>query len=109
MNQKSYTRGLTNEDVRQETALYAEYIRTFDAMKAAAPSVTYVVMPAMVDCRLWIFIVGMREISRAALEITYSTERGGSSEGRRQRAKKRNKSPNSKVRPLWIRTNFGVR
>lgn len=47
MNQKSYTRGLTNEDVRHETALYAEYIAAFDATKAAAPSVAYVVTTAM--------------------------------------------------------------
>lgn len=47
ISQVSYTRGLTNEDARLETALYAKYIAAFDPTKAAAPSVTYVVTPAM--------------------------------------------------------------
>ena len=47
MSQQSYTHDLTNEDLRKETALYAAYIKAFDATKAAAPAVAYVITPAM--------------------------------------------------------------
>ncbi len=47
MNQVPYARAITSEDVRHETELYAEYITAFDATKAAAPTVGYLVTPAM--------------------------------------------------------------
>ncbi len=46
MNQKTYTPGITSEDVRQETARFAEYVRDFDNRKAAMPKLEFVVVPA---------------------------------------------------------------
>lgn len=46
MNQKTYTTGITNEDVRAETLRYVEYVAAFDAAKAAAPQVGYAITPA---------------------------------------------------------------
>jgi len=47
MNQLPYARAITSEDVRQETERYAKYITGFDATKAAAPTVGYLVTPAL--------------------------------------------------------------
>ena len=47
MNQTPYARAITNEDVRQETKLYAQYIAAFDATNTAAPAVGYLVRPAL--------------------------------------------------------------
>jgi hypothetical protein len=46
MNQKAHTRGITSEDVRQETLRFAGYVRDFDARKAATPKLEFVVVPA---------------------------------------------------------------
>ncbi|MGI8918732.1 MAG: hypothetical protein ACR2H6_09025 [Pyrinomonadaceae bacterium] len=46
MNQKTHTLGITSEDVRQETLHFAEYVRDFDARKAATPTLEFVVVPA---------------------------------------------------------------
>ncbi len=46
MNQKPHTLGITSEDVRQETLHFAEYVRDFDARKAATPTLEFVIVPA---------------------------------------------------------------
>ena len=47
IEQKTHARAITDEDVRQESKLYSEYISAFDATRAAAPPVGYLVTPAM--------------------------------------------------------------
>ncbi|HET6671342.1 MAG TPA: hypothetical protein VFH15_14035 [Pyrinomonadaceae bacterium] len=47
MKEQPHIRAITDEDVRRETLLYAEYIGAFNAARAAAPPVGYLVTPAM--------------------------------------------------------------
>ncbi|MFZ0060571.1 MAG: hypothetical protein WAL47_00885 [Pyrinomonadaceae bacterium] len=47
MMQQTHTRAIREEDVRRETLLYAEYIAAFNAARAAAPTVGYLVTPAV--------------------------------------------------------------
>ena len=47
MNQTPYARAITGEDVRHESKLFAEYTSAFNPTKTTAPTVGYVVTPAL--------------------------------------------------------------
>jgi hypothetical protein len=47
MKEQTHTRTITGEEVLEETLLYAEYIGAFNATRAIAPPVGYLVTPAM--------------------------------------------------------------